>query len=330
MTPWASDAAILGFAALGAFVAPWLAMRALVPVLEESGAGAALNYRGRRVTSGLGLVWVVWVVGVQLAYVLSRIVSDFLPPAAGATPYGPLLSAEFMPFVLVLGAMALGFADDVFGSASDKGFGGHLSALAHRRLTTGALKLFGVGLLAAAAVRPDFSGGGSPVPTLAVWALQVLGIGLTANFVNLLDLRPGRALKGYSLVVVLACAIVVRFEPFAALVLLVLVMGPALAVWKLDVGERAMLGDAGANAAGALAGYTAVTVAPTWWGLAVYVAVMLAVNLVSERVSISKVIAGSRALNWLDGLGRTAEITPADPERDDSSKSSREVRREDK
>ena len=330
MSQWAADVVVFGLALLGAFVLPWLAMRALAPVLEESGSGAVVNYRGLRVVRGLGLVWVVWVVGVQLAGVAVAALGDLLRAAGGATPYQPILSGEFMPFVLVLGTMVLGFADDVFGTASDKGFRGHLSALAHARLTTGALKLFGVGLLAAAAVRPDFSGGAAALPVFSVWALQVLGIALTANFVNLLDLRPGRALKGYSLLAVVACAFVARIEPFAALVLLVVVMGPALAIWKLDLGEHGMLGDAGANAAGALAGYLAVTVAHQAWGLAAYVAAMLFLNLASEKVSFSGVIAGSRILSWFDGLGRTTDIRPENAGPDDSTKSSREVRREDK
>ena len=330
MSQWATDFIVLVLALLGAFVVPWLAMRALAPVLEESGAGAVVNYRGRRVVYGLGLVWVVWVVGVQLADVAVTALGNLLPAAGGAKLYESVLSGGFMPFVLVLGAMVLGFADDVFGTAADKGFRGHLSALAHGRLTTGALKLFGVGLLAAAAARPDFSSAAAGLPAFSLWALQVLGIALTANFVNLLDLRPGRALKGYSLLAVVACAFVARVEPFAALVLLVVVMGPALAVWRLDLGEHGMLGDAGANAAGALAGYLAVTVAPRPWGLAAYVAVMLLLNLASEKVSFSRVIADSRVLSWFDERGRTAEIRPENAEPGDSAKSSREVRREDK
>jgi len=38
------------------------------------------------------------------------------------------------------------------------------------------------------------------------------------------------------------------------LLTLIVLLGPVAAVWRYDLGERAMLGDAGANAAGALAG----------------------------------------------------------------------------
>src|SRR5690606_38372645 len=77
-----------------------------------------------------------------------------------------------------------------------KGFHGHLSALRHGRLTSGAVKLAGVGaagLAAAALLGPGRHRGrlGGAVELL-------LGAGVvagSANLLNLLDLRPGRALK---------------------------------------------------------------------------------------------------------------------------------------
>ena len=139
-------------------------------------------------------------------------------------------------------------ADDSFGSSADKGFRGHLSALFHGRLTTGALKLFGIGLLAAFSMAPDF--GSLEVPAWVVtaeWVLQVLAIALTANLLNLIDLRPGRALKVYSLLAIVgvrrssACRRDGPIVPFDRADLL----GPVFAIWGFDLRERGMLGDAG-------------------------------------------------------------------------------------
>ncbi len=69
----------------------------------------------------------------------------------------------------------------------------------------------------------------------------------TANLLNLLDLRPGRAAKAG----VLAAAATLR-GPGGGLVAGPL--GATLAVLPDDLGERVMLGDAGANALGALLG----------------------------------------------------------------------------
>jgi UDP-N-acetylmuramyl pentapeptide phosphotransferase/UDP-N-acetylglucosamine-1-phosphate transferase len=234
-------------------------------------------------------------------------------------PYSIWIDPGVMPIVLVLGAFALGFADDVFGDGSEKGFRGHLKALASGRLSTGGLKLLGIGLLAlatAATLGGAEAGGGPWHVTAAITVLGTLAIALSANLVNLTDLRPGRALKVYSL---LATGLLGWWafvyltgggswtDVAAAFAVL---LGPVLAVWRFDVRERAMLGDAGANAAGALAGWLACIVLATWVPLAIYVVVLLALNLASEKFSFSRVIEGNAVLSWLDDLGRLPAETP--------------------
>ncbi len=298
MSQGAAEAITLLAIALGAVGLPWLAMSALVPTL--SGAGTAINYRGKPVTYGLGLVWVVWTIGILAAGATLGFIGNATDPGA-MQPYSVL--PRSLPFTLVLGALVLGLADDVFGSGEEKGFRGHLGALLHGRLTTGGLKLLGIGLLAALTLRPDLRID-SPAGW-GMWVLMVLAVALTANLINLMDLRPGRALKVYSLLAVLAAVSFGAYGQWSfsgefGLALL----GPVLTVWRFDLGERGMLGDAGANAAGALIGWVAATVIPVWWGLAIYVALVAALNVASERVSFSRVIEGNRMLSWLDNLGR--------------------------
>ena len=101
------------------------------------------------------------------------------------------------PAVAALGAGALGALDDLAGDSSSKGLRGHLTALAHGELTTGAVKILGLavtGLVSAALVDRPRAGGAralGAVDTLVAGAV-VAG---AANLLNLLDLRPGRALK---------------------------------------------------------------------------------------------------------------------------------------
>jgi len=63
-----------------------------------------------------------------------------------------------------------------------------------------------------------------------------------------------------------------------------------------------MLGDAGANALGAVVG--ALLLAGPMWLLWAAAAVLLALQLASERVSFTRVIESNRVLRAADRLGR--------------------------
>jgi UDP-N-acetylmuramyl pentapeptide phosphotransferase/UDP-N-acetylglucosamine-1-phosphate transferase len=125
-------------------------------------------------------------------------------------------------------------------------------------------------------------------------------VALAANLANLFDRAPGRVAK-----VSLAAAAVLVVATAAApeLLGLAVVSGAALALVVPDLRERMMLGDAGANPLGATLGLaTVLAVSPTTrnWVLAV----LLALNLVSERVSFSRVIERVPPLRAIDRAGR--------------------------
>ncbi len=163
-------------------------------------------------------------------------------------------------------AAALGGYDDLAGSGSSRGFRGHLGALRRGELTTGAVKLAGIGaagLAASALLGPD--GGarqdarGRRTSALAA-ADFVINAGLVAggaNLLNLFDLRPGRAIK-----VALAAGGVLAATSERGRTAAAAPLGAAAALLAEDLGERAMLGDAGANALGALLGTAAATALP--------------------------------------------------------------------
>ena len=335
-----SAAATVIVALVFAWALPAGVMRLLLPALDAS-PWAVLNYRGRRVALGLGVVWGAWAVGIALARVFVEPLAEArmllasktgLPDIGATDPLQVLFGA--MPLVLVVGSLAFGLIDDAAGTGDVKGFRGHLAALREGRLTTGGLKLVGIGLLsfAAAGDIANFRAASDPwlvAPTsvpLAVgaalhWFIAAATIALTANFVNLLDLRPGRALKAY-IGIAVPCAAAVGFNVLAlagrlapmggypdaevwaaALALLVIVLGPVAAVWRADLSERAMLGDAGANAMGVLAGWLIAMALPPVW-LVVVFGLLLVLNLTSEVVSFSAVIEQVRPLRWIDMIGR--------------------------
>ena len=87
--------------------------------------------------------------------------------------------------------------------------------------------------------------------------------------------------------------------------------GAAAALLPEDLGERAMLGDSGANALGAMLGVAAASL-PRRSRLVV-LGTVAALTAASERFSFTKVIARTPALNWLDMLGRRPAQAAAGP-----------------
>jgi UDP-N-acetylmuramyl pentapeptide phosphotransferase/UDP-N-acetylglucosamine-1-phosphate transferase len=197
------------------------------------------------------------------------------------------------------GAGAFGVYDDLYGNGDRRGMRGHLAALAKGELTTGGVKIVGiggVGLLAGALARRG------PDDTIVDKALAGVVVAAAANAVNLFDLRPGRAIKAAAIG---AAPALLRRGATPAAAVRYAGLGAALALLPEDLDERAMLGDAGANALGAVLG-TAAVASASRAGLFWRAAALTAVTLASEKVSFTKVIANTAPLRALDGLGRRA------------------------
>jgi glycosyltransferase involved in cell wall biosynthesis len=162
---------------------------------------------------------------------------------------------------------AIGLADDVW-SGPERGFRAHLAA----RRTTGVLKLAGIPLYALARTRSISA---------------ALLVGLSANALNQLDTRPGRALKVY-----LACAI-----PLRAPVWIAVLIAP------YDLREMVMLGDAGSNAFGALLGLHSVK-RFTGRGRWLAIGALAGLTALGERTSLGSIIERTPVLRRVDEWGR--------------------------
>jgi UDP-N-acetylmuramyl pentapeptide phosphotransferase/UDP-N-acetylglucosamine-1-phosphate transferase len=196
----------------------------------------------------------------------------------------------------------VGGYDDLAGArpeqARDKGLAGHLRALREGRVSAGAVKVAGISAAAAVAAVLGGRGAGSGRGSGAL-VDGMLTTGLvagTANLVNLLDLRPGRAAKAGALT-----AAATLGGPAGGLVAGPL--GASLGVLPADLGERVMLGDSGANALGALVGLRLAQL-PGRASRAGLLAGIVALTLASEKVSFTKVIEATPGLRELDRLGR--------------------------
>lgn len=264
--------------------------------------------------------------------------------AAVASAFSDQPRAALGGLVASLGGGLAGYIDDVDQGAHDggkvaKGLKGHLGALAHGQVTTGVIKIAGIGasaLAASALVGSKATSMGGKVADLALNTVLIAG---AANLANLLDLRPGRALKATVLVaaplsyfscadaktpasgasVTSATASVTSGASGApsatpaapasasgASAQRLLASGlNAAAITALveDLQETTMLGDTGANAAGALLG-TSLAANDSWKLRLGATLGVVGLILASEKVSFSKVIAANPALNWLDQLWR--------------------------
>lgn len=264
--------------------------------------------------------------------------------AAVASAFSDQPRAALGGLVASLGGGLAGYIDDVDQGAHDggkvaKGLKGHLGALAHGQVTTGVIKIAGIGasaLAASALVGSKATSMGGKVADLALNTVLIAG---AANLANLLDLRPGRALKATVLVAAplsyFSCAAAKTPASGASVtsatasvtsgasgapsatpaapasasgasaqrLLASGLNAAAITALVEDLQETTMLGDTGANAAGALLG-TSLAANDSWklrLGTALGVVGLI---LASEKVSFSKVIAANPALNWLDQLWR--------------------------
>jgi glucosyl-3-phosphoglycerate synthase len=170
----------------------------------------------------------------------------------------------------LLPVAAVGAADDL-STREERGFREHLRA----GRTTGVLKLAGI-------------------PLYALWRTRsvsgALLVGLSANMLNQLDTKPGRALKAY-----LAASIPLRAPKAMAVLLL-----------PYDLREMAMLGDSGSNTLGAVLGLRSVskfTERQRWSAIAA----LAGLTLLGERRSLGALIEQTPVFRELDALGRQAE-----------------------
>lgn len=251
-------------------------------LLRTEPVAVATNHRGRRlrVVLGLGIGFAVSAIAAVSYVVASR--------------WRPLRLAGGIGLSFWAGAMVIllaGWYDDKR-AGPRRGLAAHFGGLARGEVTPGIVKLVAI-VVAATAVAIDAS------PGLWRAVVGVPAVAGCANLWNLLDVRPGRCLKFFLVAALALAPFAGRHDP----VVVPSAFGAAVLALPIDLGEHAMLGDAGSNLLGFVVGVGVFLTLPVW-GLAVVLAVVLGLHYAAETTTLSRVIERIPALRWFDRLGR--------------------------
>ena len=237
------------------------------------------NYKGEMIPVSMGIVFLPMIIinGIILAF----FTVDFIS-----------LSCLF---IFIFGMMAMffsGIIDYTIGNRDVSGLKGHFKSLFKGTLTTGGFKaLFGgfVGLIISVSISKD----------IIDIVVNTLVIALSTNLMNLFDLRPGRAIKVY-----LVIMITIFFTLSGYIQILPLLILPnVLAYFNFDLKAKAMMGDTGSNVLGISIGILMV-LGYTLKVRIVWLVFLVLIHLLTEKFSLTKIIEKNKVLNFIDRLGR--------------------------
>ena len=195
----------------------------------------------------------------------------------------------------IFSMMAMFFAgalDDLIGNRNVSGLKGHFKSLFKGELTTGGFKaLFGgfVGLVVSVCIS-------SSIVDIIV---NTLIIALSTNLMNLFDLRPGRAIKAYLVIMIPIYITLTGYTKVFPL----LILPNVLAYFNTDLKARGMMGDTGSNVLGISIG----VLMALGYGIKVRLAwlvFLILMHLITEKFSLTKIIEKNRVLKFIDNLGR--------------------------
>ncbi|MFW5786725.1 MAG: hypothetical protein ACOCV3_00500 [Halanaerobiales bacterium] len=233
----------------------------------------AENYKGEKIINSGGII-------IVLFYLLYYILSINLKKVNS-------LQWSGLIFILMITA-SVGVIDDICGGRNEKGFKGHIKKLWKGKLSTGVMKAIAV-------------------TTSAIIVLLYLNnfkltnvtiIIFSANLFNLLDLRPGRALKVF---ILMSVFLLVFYPQFILYFLPIYII--SIVYLPLEFKKIMMLGDSGSNSLGIILGWSIINISHTLIKINVLLLFFI-LNILAEKISFTKIIEKNRYLNWVDQIGR--------------------------
>lgn len=247
-------------------------------LLNEAGS-VKKNFNGESIPVGMGLVFLPVIIINSVGLIVLKIEN------------GVILGLLF-----AMGCLAMGFSgllDDLLGNRNVTGLKGHLTMVLKGKLTTGGFKAIFGGMVAFF-ISMIISHGSVD------FIINGLIIALFTNFINLLDLRPGRALKGFIL-----SGVTLAVGPIAEAfrILLFGLLGASLAYLPYDLKAKSMMGDVGSNVLGISLGIACASASdPVRIGALLF---LILLHLYTEKYSLTETIQNNWVLKYLDEIGRS-------------------------
>ncbi|NLN41443.1 MAG: hypothetical protein GX160_05555 [Clostridiales bacterium] len=257
-----------------ASVLTWYIKPRLIEILRENNM-VATNYSGRVVINGAGLIF-------------------FIPCILSVFSLWSLVDLDSMVvYIVILLSMTLvGYIDDSLGSSTTKGLKGHIKGMISGRISTGIIKLI-VALIIGIVISAVF------FSSLLDIVFHAILFCLCVNFINLLDLRPGRSIKGF-FIFTLFISLASGLKNFWML----LPIYSSLAVYiKDEMKEVYMLGDTGANLLGGVLGIFTLKAAYPGVKYLLFI-ILLFLHILAEFKSFSRIIDSMPLLKYLDSFGQ--------------------------
>ena len=277
------------------FVLGFLGTYFMIPLFKSmlvNGNVIRPNYKNEMIPVGMGIVFLPMII-------INSIILGFVTLNniwfVSSSNYNLNIVWLLCLALYIFSIMAMFFAgalDDLIGNRNVSGLKGHFKSLFKGELTTGGFKaLFGgfVGLVVSVCIS-------SSIVDIIV---NTLIIALSTNLMNLFDLRPGRAIKAYLVIMIPIYITLTGYTKVFPL----LILPNVLAYFNTDLKARGMMGDTGSNVLGISIG----VLMALGYGIKVRLAwlvFLILMHLITEKFSLTKIIEKNRVLKFIDNLGR--------------------------
>jgi UDP-N-acetylmuramyl pentapeptide phosphotransferase/UDP-N-acetylglucosamine-1-phosphate transferase len=203
---------------------------------------------------------------------------------------------EVNTLLILLGVFSAAFTGYIDDNTDDpvKGITGHLKILLKRSITSGGIKAI-TGIFISLIISLTIYN--KPIDIF----ISLLIICLLQNFINIMDLRPGRAVKSYFFLLILSM-LVININIIAISVNLCTAI---LLIFYIpyEFKEICMMGDTGSNVLGIIIGIT-IALSDNYIFKLSLLFLLVCAQLFADTYSLSILIKNNPILNFIDKAGR--------------------------